>query len=309
MRLVANTIFCLAFLFDNVVSQDDAGKDLGDGDLKIIGGQYASKGEFPYTVALKSHARCGGTLVKLDAIITAASCFYNGDQKVEASTVTVIAGALSIADPKETGYQESKLARFKTHEKYTGKGSGHDIAIGALEKAFVQSANVKTAVYASSKPEGLKDALYTIIEEDTSCVGLGWGNTGAFVSDEVSGGAESLKMVEMRVLPQRECRTAPGMEANEVCIATRRSADKGITDGDAGTTFACQGKFFGLNKGPSKYKIDQKEYEGAIVTVIWPYVNYFGLELNVATSYLHEHTFNLVLFSFIFVTTINRVIH
>lgn len=64
----------------------------GQSSVKIVGGNRAAEGDFPFIVSLQRRGNhfCGGTLVNADTVVTAAHCSTNAN----AETVSVRAGSL-----------------------------------------------------------------------------------------------------------------------------------------------------------------------------------------------------------------------
>lgn len=83
-------------------------------NLKIIGGQDAQKGQFPYQVSLQlcvfeiCEHRCGGILVNSNFVLTAAGCIYSSD-------VAVI-GAFNLSDTTNT--TTVKVVEYIVHPDY-----------------------------------------------------------------------------------------------------------------------------------------------------------------------------------------------
>ncbi len=74
---------------------------MGNGDERIVGGEDTEEGEFPYLVALTIDFGifCGGTLIDLDRVLTAAHCMEG------AGRVDVLAGAYDRTDASEPSQQ------------------------------------------------------------------------------------------------------------------------------------------------------------------------------------------------------------
>ena len=101
---------------------------------KIVGGQNALQGEFPFIVSLRSGSYghfCGGSLIAPNWVLTAAHCVKGG------SVDEVWIGLLNQKDT--AGVEKMKVLKVIPHEKYNSSTMDSDFALIQLE----QSALVK----------------------------------------------------------------------------------------------------------------------------------------------------------------------
>jgi len=126
------------------------------GSQRIVGGEVAQPGEWPWIV-VHSHGvtdgsqqgGCGGTLVADNWVVTAAHCFYDnaGTQVVFANTMSVVIGEhtirtaqgsniLSDNDEFDTTLKRKNLEieTMIIHENYKSTEQDHDIALLKLKE-------------------------------------------------------------------------------------------------------------------------------------------------------------------------------
>ena len=93
------------------------------GNGKIIGGQDAVKGAYPWQVSLQrtpptgsTYHMCGGSILNSTHIICAGHCVK--DQIV--SELEIVVGAHNITDKDEASQQRRAVKSFRLHEDYNG---------------------------------------------------------------------------------------------------------------------------------------------------------------------------------------------
>ncbi|XP_059146830.1 fibrinolytic enzyme, isozyme C-like [Physella acuta] len=140
-------------------------------EKRIVNGQAASLFEHPHQVSLQAYSApygwyhtCGGVLIAVDKVLTAAHCV----DKSQARNLRVIVGALNLNSPNEYT-QTLGVASYVMHELYNANGNGYpnDIAVIYLQTPATLNRNVQLA---SLAPKGSSFA-------DTTCVITGWGRT------------------------------------------------------------------------------------------------------------------------------------
>ncbi|ROT73444.1 putative trypsin I-P1-like [Penaeus vannamei] len=108
---------------------DDAGA------TRIVGGEEASEGEYPWMALLEISTDfgdflCGGAIVTTRHVLTASHC------------VTVTAGEYNVDSNRETETQVIKAKRVTMHPKYNSSTQENDIALITLKKALVWKDNI-----------------------------------------------------------------------------------------------------------------------------------------------------------------------
>lgn len=157
-----------------------AGALAGDGEKRpeprIVGGQEAEPGEWPWQVALivagvdtYNGQFCGGSLIRPDWVVTAAHCV----EFVNASEVEIAAGIHNLRFP-DTGYQRRAVAEIIIHPDWDTFTSDNDIAL------------LRLATPVDFRPPGIGELPIAPVGLVTANIGpltgvdstvTGWGNT------------------------------------------------------------------------------------------------------------------------------------
>ncbi|KAF5287275.1 hypothetical protein FQR65_LT02148 [Abscondita terminalis] len=126
--------------------------------LKIIGGDDAAEGEFPYQASIKifrAHS-CGGSIISTKSILTAAHC-YNPFVPME-----VVVGTIKMFDEGDS-YEVQKLT---PHPEFNMETIENDVAVINLVKEIVLNDKIQ--------PIALNTAD---VVAGSSCTLTGWGLT------------------------------------------------------------------------------------------------------------------------------------
>jgi len=157
------------------------------GGGKIVGGEDAQVGQFPYQISLLwsgSHI-CGGSVIGPNLVVTAAHC-VEGDSP---SVLAVIAGKhrRTVTGPNE---QRRQVSRIVVHENYNSNTFANDIALLHVAEAFDFSGQYVKPIGLPSHQEA---APRNIIVS-------GWGTTR-------SGGqlADILQWVQLPTIADADC--------------------------------------------------------------------------------------------------------
>lgn len=244
-----------------VVVKHECGKrQMGfkDGEGRIVGGELANEGEYPWQVLIGSRMGfidfCGGTLIDHDTIITAAHCTHNaymglictnplsrgmGDEcpwrDIEDLTVTI-----GLTDK----YNEAELevaVQASVSAIYVAKSYGYisgilrdDIAILKLDRSVAYTDRIQPACM----PE--KDLKFKSFEALT-VTGFGYIRENGFVS-------EKLRKVNVPYVPTLECNKVMdnNVKENMFCAgfrAGRKDACQGDSGGPIGREDRANNKF------------------------------------------------------------------
>jgi secreted trypsin-like serine protease len=163
------------------------GKATGEERGKIVGGVPANRGTYPFQVALfttangKEGMMCGGSLVTMKWVLTAAHCITKAaenDAPYAAGMINVFAGGLAFGEGDRV-----RAARVIVHPGYTSKGlMANDIALLELERPVNEASGAKpiTLYSGTDSPPGTPVKL------------LGWGKT-------TEGGVSSKTLLELNI--------------------------------------------------------------------------------------------------------------
>ena len=141
---------------------------------KIVGGQVAPAGRYPFQVALiASHVPvnseafgqfCGGSLIDAEWVLTAAHCVPN----TQPEEVDIYVGAQELPTGGEPTGQRFALSRIISHQGYDADTHDNDIAMLKLAQPATDIATTRPADAAEFNAASDADAEVTVI---------GWGRT------------------------------------------------------------------------------------------------------------------------------------
>ncbi len=199
---------------------------------RIIGGEQAPAGEWPYMVALttrdKSFVWCGGSLLNERYVLTAAHCV----DKKDPSTMDVIVGAYDMDNISAA--ERIRVKQIYVHQDYAYSSGGNDIAVLELESAprLTQFTSIATA------------ADFNRINNGDLLTVIGFG-TRKEENGVKSDAPTKLHQVDVPFVQIEECRTKGGSYARQgdgvFCAGT---AGKDSCSGDSGGPI-----FFRTNHG------------------------------------------------------------
>ncbi|KAL1512812.1 hypothetical protein ABEB36_002336 [Hypothenemus hampei] len=173
--------------------------------------------------------RCGGSLIKVDQVLTAAFCVYN------ATTTTITLGAHNLEEKEDTQVT-LESSNYTIHEEYNWTSHTNDIAIIRLG----QSVNLTSAISTIETPP-LKDILLTY-DDDLGLV-AGWGK----YSDVESIYSNVLRKIEVTIIPYLACTISYlfKVQQTEMCTTGLQNS-KNICLGDSGSPLVVNGTQVGI---------------------------------------------------------------
>ncbi|MFE4669046.1 S1 family peptidase [Streptomyces sp. NPDC056716] len=214
-------------------------------DSVVIGGFPVEVADSPWTVAVSSRDRfggtrsgqfCGGVAVGPTTVLTAAHCMDEevlGAPPGQVADLKVIAGR---TDLRSTEGQEIAVRETWVNPAYDAVSNAGDFAVLTLAEPLAQNAAVGMA--------GPGDAAYT---PGTAATVYGWGDvTGA------GDYATSLRAARVQVLADAECEDAyPGggdgaYRADSMLCAGEELGGRDACQGDSGGPLVAQGRLVGL---------------------------------------------------------------
>ncbi|CAD7084571.1 unnamed protein product [Hermetia illucens] len=144
---------------------------------QIVEGSDASPAQFPSQVSLRFGTLghyCGGSLLTLNDVLTAAHCASYGIRMMR-RYVVVVAGEVKSEKKNSLSRQESTVKSVAVHPLYDCKSFKNDIAIIKSNDQFNETSYVKPLPRISSKPE--------IGQE---CYVVGWGSADPTLMGEIA---------------------------------------------------------------------------------------------------------------------------
>jgi len=181
---------------------------------RIVGGEPATRGQFPHQVSFQYNNRhiCGGSIVSANKVVTAAHCCEVGG----AASFRIVAGDHSLAQNDGTE-QTIQVARVTMHPQYSSFDLSNDICTLAL------SSNIDLSSTAAATIE--LAATNDMPTGDATCTG--WGTT-----SEGGAAADILRWVVVPIITNAKCQEAYGSDviASMICAGL-----------DAGGKDSCQG--------------------------------------------------------------------
>jgi prostatin (serine protease 8) len=190
-------IFCLLVLVTYATASiriDLYKNTLKDSTTRIINGEKADRGEFPYqvsirhrllTIGLRSHL-CGGILIQTSWVLTAGHCKQN------TGTYDVGLGLLN-RDERRKDVQWIDVSKFIVHSEFSGGVSKYDIGLVKLKKPAQITPTVQLINVPSSEDEC--DVL-------TKRTLSGWGRTSGGIIATLP---KRLQKADLPIIPEEEC--------------------------------------------------------------------------------------------------------
>ncbi|XP_044267280.1 brachyurin-like [Tribolium madens] len=185
---------------------------------RIIGGNDARAGEFPFAAGIYIHTSsgqyfCAGALLSHEWILTGAQCVDG------ALRFTIVLGSNNLQDANDSNRITVAAEEYYLYPKYDAFTLQHDIALIKLRLPLEYSDYVQPILLPTS---ALVD--YSVV------VALGWGQ----ISDEDAGNVSDLHRVSITVLSNQECRNTYGKQIIEEMVCAEGNFNQGTCHGDSG---------------------------------------------------------------------------
>ncbi|MBY3526901.1 trypsin-like serine protease [Rhizobium laguerreae] len=238
---ILNVTAVMLLLASPALAQQDtdfAGEDGG----RVIGGQTAKKGEWPWQVKIlapdpeqrgRFGGHCGGSLISTRWILTAAHCVTSGrsgKQDLFARDLLIVEGkskidkVIAVDGPDKPGLAVKEVI---IHEDFDRKVFANDIALIKLS----EPAKSKPAILASASDDEVEAAGHPAVV-------TGWGYTKADHGWDDKYLPTELQEVELPIVPREDCRAAYRDSSMRMNPIDERNVCAGYAKGGKD---ACQG--------------------------------------------------------------------
>ncbi|XP_070572618.1 atrial natriuretic peptide-converting enzyme-like [Ptychodera flava] len=210
------------------------------GNERIVGGEEASRGSWPWQVQLvftfsgMEIVACGGTLISPTQVLSAAHCFLG--LMSDTNKWKARLGKHNTSPKLEKGVVESPIKKIATHERFTTFTMDNDIALLTLQKEIKATDYINFACLS-------EDVKFSSHSE---CFVTGWGVTNI-------NGAQSQTLQEAFVplIPRETCNRVSAYDGhitdNMIC-AGHMEGGIDACQGDSGGPLVCrdvkQGRWF-----------------------------------------------------------------
>ncbi|ERL85746.1 brachyurin [Dendroctonus ponderosae] len=231
----ADTLQELDYDWANIKSRDLYVEPIGpapeqQSGLRIIGGNVAARGAFPYQAALiiDNQSFCGGSIISNQWVLTAAHCVDT------AAAVQIILGA---HNPRST-VNEPTQVRLAANGRvvHTGWETSvlqNDIALLRVASIPVGQPGISAVNLAPSNSPTYAGSTGTI---------SGWGRT----SDASTTIANELKFVEVPIISNLICTLSYGPLVSSQHVCTSGAGTRGACNGDSGGPLVVAGVEIGI---------------------------------------------------------------
>ncbi|XP_053686928.1 serine protease SP24D-like [Sabethes cyaneus] len=196
---------------------------------RVVDGQFAEKGQFPYQVALVRQGKlhCGAVLVHEKFVLTAAHCFFQGDQPLPEKTLHVFFGSERLL----VNGQFRQARTVHVHEKFDHTSNKYDLALVELNKPVTFSETVR----------GVSVENVAFLENQQATFS-GWGRSG-----EQQNTNYKLKYNTLTSLSAADCATALGDAYYEGALCFHNEQQhSGVCFGDYGGPVVHNGTLVGV---------------------------------------------------------------
>lgn len=202
------------------------GAKLGDFGSRIIGGENAKEGQFPYQVSLRSALNgqhfCGGSILTQRFILTAAHCsqgIYGVPLIVDA-----VVGALRL----KSGGVTLKLSKITPHQNYNAKLLQNDISLILTKQDIIFTNSINAIALPKNDVEGSTPLLLS-----------GWGRDQYPANKPLP---DNLQYTNPTALSKEACKERfEGHEARDYLyngvVCSTNAQNVGACHGDSGNSY------------------------------------------------------------------------
>jgi len=205
---------------------------------RIVGGEEAADGEFPWQVSLRSIGAlgathfCGGSIIDKDWVLTAAHCCAG---QVPAS-MHVVAGGIKLNN-FENEEEPRNIDHIISHPNYSASTITNDACMLKLKESLEWTEFVKPIALPAAGQE---------TPAGTECIVTGWGT----LSEGAFGLPNVLHKVTVPVVSDEDCNGAYSANgytvADSMICAGEEEGGKDSCQGDSGGPFVCGEELVGI---------------------------------------------------------------
>ncbi|XP_075433167.1 chymotrypsinogen A-like isoform X4 [Ascaphus truei] len=191
------------------------------GHARIVNGQNAVSGSWPWQVSLQYHLGihfCGGSLINPNWIITAAHC--------DVRTFHVAVLGMYDRASKSEARQVKKISKVIKHPLFDNKTGAHDVLLVKLSTPAVYNDRVSPVCLKASSDD---------FSAGFKCVTSGWGKINATTKQF----PRKLQQVSLPLISNRECQKSWGGNISSTMICAG-AAGASSCQSDSGGPLVCQ---------------------------------------------------------------------
>ncbi|XP_077301623.1 trypsin I-P1-like [Arctopsyche grandis] len=211
-------------------------------DYRIVGGIPTTSSVIPYQVSIQNYYGiqgyrhfCGGMLVTVRHILTAAHCVYDYNGKLlQPGSLRIVAGYEFINQTSPMYTQQRAVSFISAHNGYRTAPNdfNNDIAIMKVYPDFYVTTTVRLATLRRTKSNA-----------GEMCFVSGWGR----LSPDITLLPNQLMKVDVPLYNYNQCKAAYGsrLTGNMIC-AGYAEGGKDACQGDSGGPLTCNGQVVGI---------------------------------------------------------------
>ncbi|KYB27508.1 brachyurin [Tribolium castaneum] len=185
---------------------------------RIIGGQDAKAGQYPFSAAIYINTQtgryfCGGALISNHWILTAGQCVNN------AVFFTVHLGSNTL-EQDDSNRKILASSRYVLHPDFNPDTLENDVGLIKLREPVMYNDYIQRILLA-----------YDYTDDDTDLTAIGWGQT----SDSNNALSEHLQYVTLAAIPNDDCVAVYGDQISDHMICVAGQFNEGTCIGDTGS--------------------------------------------------------------------------